>query len=401
MLTTVVRSISPVLSIVAVIILAGGCAEQRQLTSVSTSAQPNASPWASPTSTMRWNEYAWDLIARNQIGQFPSARTFAYMNLAINNAIVAARQQGRTPDGAAAGAAAAVLTYAFPKEEQAITARLARETAALGGEARTDFAAGTDIGRTAAAAVIDAAKTDRAGATWSGSVPTGPDKWTSLAQPPAAPLGPHLGAIRPFFMTTGSDFRPAGPPAYDSPTFRSAVAELRRVSDTRTGEQLRIAQYWENLSGAYSAGLWNDTARQAISARGLGEPESARVLAMLHMVGMDAFIACHDAKYTFWVPRPTQVDPGIRLPIGVPNHPSYPSNHACVSGAMGLALDGDFPEQGGRYFAMGRQAGESRIYAGIHYRFDVDDGFVIARKLVARAREVGIPADRPFMPLGR
>src|SRR5689334_3784842 len=189
MLTTVVRSISPVLSIVAVIILAGGCAEQRQLTSVSTSAQPNASPWASPTSTMRWNEYAWDLIARNQIGQFPSARTFAYMNLAINNAIVAARQQGRKPDGAAAGAAAAVLTYAFPKEEQAITARLARETAALGGEARTDFAAGTDIGRTAAAAVIDAAKTDRAGATWSGSVPTGPDKWTSLAQPPAAPLG--------------------------------------------------------------------------------------------------------------------------------------------------------------------------------------------------------------------
>jgi hypothetical protein len=179
------------------------------------------------------------------------------------------------------------------------------------------------------------------------------------------------------------------------------VAEVRAVSDKRTGEQLRIAQYWENLTGAYSAGLWNEVARRAISAHGLGEPESARILAMMHMVGMDAFIACHDAKYTYWVPRPTQVDPEIRLAIGLPNHPSYPSNHACVSGAMGLVLDGHFPDDDGRYFAMGRQAGESRIYAGIHYRFDLDEGYGIARKLSARALETGIPADRPFTPLGR
>jgi len=55
----------------------------------------------------------------------------------------------------------------------------------------------------------------------------------------------------------------------------------------------------------------------------------------------------------------------------------------------------------GRYFAMGRQAGESRIYAGIHYRIDVDSGLVIARKVAARALEVGVPADRPFVPVGR
>ncbi|HEU5195493.1 MAG TPA: hypothetical protein VFW70_12195 [Methylomirabilota bacterium] len=61
---------------------------------------------------MRWNEYASDLITKNAIGQFPAARTYAYMNLAINDAIVAARQQGRKPDGAAAGAAATVLAFA-------------------------------------------------------------------------------------------------------------------------------------------------------------------------------------------------------------------------------------------------------------------------------------------------
>jgi len=210
-----------------------------------------------------------------------------------------------------------------------------------------------------------------------------------------------MGEIRPFFLTTGSEFRTAGPPASDSSQFRAAVAEVRTVADNRTNEQLRISQYWENLTGAFAAGAWNDVARDAISAHGLTEPESARVLAMMHMVGVDAFIACHDTKYTYWVPRPTQIDPQIRLTIGVPNHPSYPSNHACTSGGMGLILDAQFPDQGGRYFAMGRQAGESRIYAGIHYRFDVDDGYVIAKKVAARALEVGVPTDRPFAPRGR
>jgi PAP2 superfamily len=179
------------------------------------------------------------------------------------------------------------------------------------------------------------------------------------------------------------------------------VTEVRQVSDHRTPEQLRIAQYWENLTAAFSAGLWNETARNAISAHGLGEPESARLLALMHMVSVDVTIACHDAKYTYWVPRPTQVDPGIRLAIGIPNHPSYPSNHACISGAIGLVLDAHFSDQGGRFFAMGRQAGESRIYAGIHYRFDVEDGLALARQVSAKALQAGIPTDRPFTPLGR
>ena len=50
---------------------------------------------------------------------------------------------------------------------------------------------------------------------------------------------------------------------------------------------------------------------------------------------------------------------------------------------------------------MARQAGRSRIYGGIHYQIDLDAGFVIARKVSARALEVGVPADRPFVAAGR
>jgi hypothetical protein len=386
--------------------VAGGCAHRGDAASAQRTPTPAASPatsspWALPTSTMRWNEYACELIARNQVGQFPAARTLAYLNLAVNNAIVVARQQGRLPDGAAAGAAATVLSYVFPKDAPAIESRLSGETAALGVNARPDFAAGAEIGRTVAVNVVAAAKDDRSDLPWHGPAPAGPDKWVSRNQPPRPPLGPRLGEMRPFFLTSGAQFRSAGPPASDSPAFRAAVGEVRAVADKRTNEQLRIAQYWENLTGAFAAGAWNDVARGAISARGSTEPEAARVLAMMHMAAVDATIACHDTKYTYWVPRPTQVDPEIRLTIGVPNHPSYPSNHACISGTSGLILDHQFPEQNGRFFAMARQAGESRVYAGIHYRFDVDDGFVIARKVAGQAIEVGIPTDRPFVPVGR
>ena len=394
------RTPALVLAAVTSVALVAGCAQQPERNSLNLS-QPSPSPWALATSTMRWNEYACELIARNQAGQFPASRTLAYLNLAINNAIVSARQQGRKPDGAAAGAAAAVLAFAFPKDEQAINARLAGETTALGAIHRTEFAGGAEIGRAAATQAIAWAKSDRSDLTWSGTLPTGNDKWSSRAQPARPPLGPRLGEMRPFFLATGADFRAPPPPAYDAPEFRAQVQGVRAVADQRTNEQVRIAQYWENLTGAFAAGLWNDVARAAISSHGLDEAQAARVLALVHMVGVDAVIACHDSKYTYWLPRPTQADPQITLAIGVPNHPSYPANHACISGAMGLVLDAQFPDQKGRYYAMGRQAGESRIYAGIHYRIDVDEGFAIARKVAARALEAGVPVDRPFHPLGK
>lgn len=379
----------------ATLALVSGCAQQPATMPVA------ASPWTLPTSTMRWNEYACDLIARNQVGQFPASRTLAYLNLAINNGIVLAKQQRLASDGAAAGAAAAVLIYLFPKDEQAISARLAGETAAIGGKDRPGFAAGVEVGRLAANDVIVMAKTDRSDLAWAGALPEGSDKWSSRAQPPRPPLGPRTGEMRPFFLSSGSDFRAPPPPAYDSPKFRAEVSEVRAVAEARTNEQVRIAQYWENLTGAFGAGAWNDVVRGAIASHGLGEAESARVLALVHMVDVDATIACHDSKYTYWVPRPTQVDPAIQLAIGVPNHPSYPSNHACKSGAIGLVLDARFPDQQGRYFAMAREASESRIYGGIHYRIDIDEGLAIGRRVSARALEVGIPTDRPFVPTGK
>ena len=388
------------LAIVAVVAaLAAGCAQQPERISTA-SVSPPPPPWTVHTSTMRWNDYACDVIARNQVGQFPAARALAYLNLAINNAIIVARQQGRRPEGAISGAAATTLVAFFPKEEETIGQRLAGEMAAMGIDGQAEFVAGVDVGRSVATVVIATAKSDRSDLVFAGPLPTGADRWSSRAQPPRPPLGPRLGEMRTFFLVSGADYRAPPPPPNDSPAFRATLAEVRAISDRRSIEQLRIAQYWEGLTGSFNAGYWNDVTKRAIVAHRLGEAESARVLALVHMAAVDATIACHDSKYVYWVPRPTQLDPGIHLAIAVPNHPSYPSNHACISGATGLVLDAQFPDDGGRYFAMAREAGESRIYGGIHYRIDVDEGFVIARKVAARALATGVPVDRPFVPIG-
>jgi hypothetical protein len=72
----------------------------------------------------------------------------------------------------------------------------------------------------------------------------------------------------------------------NSAEFRANLREVRVISDTRTNEQVRIAQYWEGLGGSFNAGAWNAVARRAIAQHGLSEPDSARVLATMHMAGV-------------------------------------------------------------------------------------------------------------------
>lgn len=358
-------------------------------------------PWFSATSTNQWNEYANDLIARNAVGQGGALRTLAYLNLAIHNAIVQADKEKQASDGAVAGASAAVLSQLFAKDEAAVNARLQREIQAIGPGQRAAFQAGVDLGRKVGDQVIAQARTDRVAAAWTGTVPVGEGKWASLATPPAPPLAPAIGNARTFYLKAGDEFRAPPPPAWGSAAFQVQITEVRTIADSRTNEQIRIAQYWEDLTGSFAAGAWNVRARNAMAAKGLDEATTARALAMMHMAGFDALIACHDSKYTYWVPRPAQADPKITLAVGVPNHPSYPANHSCISGTMGRVLDAQVPGSNGVYETMGKQAGASRLYGGIHYRMDLEAGDEIASKIAARALQVGPAKGQTYTPAGR
>ncbi len=183
-------------------------------------------------------------------------------------------------------------------------------------------------------------------------------------------------------LTTASQFRPPPPPAFGSPAFLAALAEVRQIADTRTAEQTAIAKFWALPGGYIVAQAYNNqVATGLITEFHLDERRAAHALALLNMAVMDAFIACHDAKYTYWLLRPSMADPGIKPAIGLPNHPSYPSNHACVTGASMAVLGALFPSRADELWALAEEAGISRIYGGIHYRFDMDAGLTLARQV--------------------
>ena len=79
--------------------------------------------------------------------------------------------------------------------------------------------------------------------------------------------------------------------------------------------------------------------------------------------------------------------------VPTPNHPSYPSAHACASIAVAKVLGYLFPCDAEYFAALGERAAESRILASIHYRSDIDEGpklaLAVADKVIARAKQDG------------
>ena len=122
-------------------------------------------------------------------------------------------------------------------------------------------------------------------------------------------------------------------------------------------------------------------------------PRVARAYALIASAFYDAFIASQDGKFTYWLLRPSQLDPAIVPLFPVPNFPSYPSNHATFSSARSEMLAYLFPFHAEEIRAIGKEGGDSRVWAGIHYPIDLDSGNqlgkAVAQKFVAWANADG------------
>jgi membrane-associated phospholipid phosphatase len=101
---------------------------------------------------------------------------------------------------------------------------------------------------------------------------------------------------------------------------------------------------------------------------------SARAFALLNMALHDAAVACWDVKFTYFSPRPSQLDPSIRTVIGLPNFPSYTSGHSTFSAAAAAVLSYLFPGSASQFNAQRDEAALSRLYGGIHYPSDINVG---------------------------
>jgi hypothetical protein len=345
-----------------------------------------------------WNSVARDLVVKYSSSPFFAIRGYALVSHAQYMAAIAVEQSRGNPKpsktAAVARASVVALAYLYPAEAAALETLRDSELSAAGwpGEAQTDRSAGDAIGEEIGQHLVSEVATDRFFATWTGTVPTGPGLWFSSLVPPAPPAGAMFGQARTYYLTSGDQFRPPPPPAFGSPEFTAALAEVRQVSDTRTPEQLANALFWALPNGTVTPpGYWNEEAAKLVVQYHRNETSAAHVLAVMNMAGFDAIVACHDAKFTYWFIRPTQADPLINLAVALPNFPSYPSDHACVSGAQSAILGSFFPAEKTRLDALAEEAARSRLEGGLHYRFDNETGLRLGRNVAALALSIDGP----------
>ncbi len=297
---------------------------------------------------------------------------------------------------ATAQAAAAVLAYLFPAEGpsfQAMAEQAGWSRVLAGVQYPSDYYAGLELGRKVAEQVIAKAKLDGSDAVWTGKVPTGPCKW--LGTNPGNVTGPQF---KPLLLTSADMFRPPPPPACDSPQVVAETATVHNFPRSVPGTAAIFATnykafYWQSPEGLNTWPYRYADKWIAEDRLDQNPPRVARAYALIAAVQFDAFIASQDGKFTYWYIRPSQLDPGITPLIPVPNFPSYPSNHSTFSAARSEILAYLFPTRADFIRAVGKEGGDSRIWAGIHFPMDnaagVQLGKSVAQLFIARAQADG------------
>jgi len=200
------------------------------------------------------------------------------------------------------------------------------------------------------------------------------------------PTTPYAGSWKPWLIGYGSRFRAAPPPPDGSPEDLQELERVRTAVAHRTPEQQRAVLYWAGGPETETpAGIWLLIANHHLASM---RPPLERVLSArstLAMTMADAFIACWDTKYVYWTKRPFMRDPAIQSSIETPNFPSYTSGHATVSAAAATVLAYYFPGQADRWMTMAQEARDSRLWSGIHFPIDNDQGFLMGKAIATYA----------------
>ncbi len=166
---------------------------------------------------------------------------------------------------------------------------------------------------------------------------TGPGKFRGVN--PVTPFAPY---IRPFTLTSASQFRVPPPPPLDSTLYATDFNETRSLggatSTLRTAEQFEAARFHTEPPPTL---LTRNFRQFAVDGRSIAD--NARLMAMLWVAHADANIACFDSKYHYMYWRPTTAiaeadtdgnaattpDTSWAPSLPTPNHQEYPSAHMC------------------------------------------------------------------------
>jgi PAP2 superfamily len=366
-------------------------------------------------------------------------RSFAIMHSAIYDAVNAIEGTHKpylvrlsashfaSKEAAAAAAAHEVLVKLYPNFQATLDAQLQQALAQIPNRGQAD---GLSIGTTVADRILALRNNDGANAQ---PVPyvfgNAPGDYQST--PPNFPNQPqftHWSRVTPFALESANQFRPGSPPVLTSDRYSDAFDQVKSLgitgSTTATADEALTGGFWNGAIQNY----WNEIAQTASVAHNLTTAQNARLFALLNLSVADGVIAFYDAKYTynFWRPvtairaaatdgnPETEADPNWLPAVGnTTPDPSYPGAHAVISAAgaevltsffrtdhFELSVTSEVMSGVDRSFtsfsAAAKEATMSRIFAGVHFRFDLTSGqrlgsdvadFVVDNFLTSRDRD--------------
>ncbi|MFS0637605.1 phosphatase PAP2 family protein [Mesobacillus foraminis] len=210
------------------------------------------------------------------------------------------------------------------------------------------------------------------------------------------PAAPGSGEWKPIELPDGGQYTIDPPPPNDSKITKKDLKELRELAENRTVEDITIIKRWSSeITGPNTR--WAAVTEEMLKKYNLAPPEAARVHQIVSGAIYTASIAAFDAKYDYLRPRPTHLDPDIKLieNFTVPAHPSYPSAHSTTGWAARSVLSYIFPKEEQVFEEMVKESDLSRKLAGVHFESDNAAGRklgkMIAEDIINGLQDDGAP----------
>lgn len=301
------------------------------------------------------------------------------------------------------------------------------------GVPQTPSPSATDAARRLGEAAAGAIVSMRDGDGWDTEAdyrwhPMAPGVYAEFREHSDTPEGFIFGAgwaqARGFALSAPDEFRVPPPPAISSNEYARAYDEVRTVGRfqtlERTPDQTHMALWWKD----FAENSHNRLARDLIDKEGLTLHDATRLLALVNMAILDAYVASFDNKfhYNHWRPY-TAIrwadqdgnDATQPEPTWTNTHrhtyafPSYPSAHGTACAAAMTAFEDVFganyaftmripevdiagpfsgkiamhpPVRSFESFAAAAdECGLSRLYLGIHFRYDSEQGVALGEQV--------------------
>lgn len=376
------------------------------------------------TVVLEWNETAFKAFDGPAYQHsLMASRINAMTHLAMHDALSAiypkyaayaftGKDAEADPIAAAASAAHTVLLNEIPQKKNFLDSALQKSLSSV---AETDAKnRGIQLGKQAAYAILSERNNDGSAGEVAGQIPPSSTPGVYQAVPPFnIVFAPHWENIKLFGLQTKDQFRPASYPALNSAEYAAGYHEVKEkgkiTNSTRTADESAYAKFWYEFSEAG----WNRVARTVAVNKKLNLLDAARLFALVDMALADSYTAGWDAKfhYNFWRPytaiRGAEADnnnatsPDEQWEPAEPTPPvhDYPSTHSALGNAGATVLArilGDntpftmasftaVPAGSTRSFTSFSQAANenanSRVMAGIHFRFSCDAGQDLGNKI--------------------